>query len=206
MSLVLYFSLSHSRQGSKNKKIKINKIKINKKNHEYNQGRRKDIITSNTSTQTYIHYSLFPSKIKMSDTPRDDVPEWTGVLVTLLGSTIGSLICIAIYEVARRNPILAEVFDRRRISKPHRTPPPLMRNAIFEWLFLSTEAKYAEYSDLAFMREVILERRLQRHPEKRKGFFGGWCCVHSDRTFDNEGVDSFKSPTNSRIMEDEEVR
>lgn len=109
----------------------------------------------------------------MAETIEADDESWSEVLVTLTISTATSAIFLTIYEIARRNPSLIEVFDRRRITKPNRTPPPLLRNSILEWLFLSNDPNYAEYSDLAFMRDVIREKRKQRHPE-RYGFFKGW--------------------------------
>jgi hypothetical protein len=109
----------------------------------------------------------------MAETIEADDESWSEVLVTLTISTATSAIFLTIYEIARRNPSLIEVFDRRRTTKPNRTPPPLLRNSILEWLFLSNDPSYAEYSDLAFMRDVIREKRKQRHPERYR-FFKGW--------------------------------
>ena len=54
-------------------------------------------------------------------------------------------------------------------TKPTRTPPPLLRHSIFEWMYLSNDPDYVEYADLAHMGDVIKEKRRQRSPQK-KGF------------------------------------
>ena len=102
-----------------------------------------------------------------------DDESWSEVIVTLAISTATSAVFLTIYEVARRNPSLIEVFDRRRATKPNRTPPPLLRHSIFEWLFLSNDPDYSEYSDLAHMGDVIREKRRQRNP-KKQGFWSRW--------------------------------
>ena len=75
----------------------------------------------------------------MAETIQVDDESWSEVIVTLAISTATSAIFLSVYEIARRNPSLVEVFDRRRATKPNRTPPPLLRNSIFEWLFLSND-------------------------------------------------------------------
>ena len=99
-----------------------------------------------------------------------DDESWSEVIVTLAISTATSLAFLTIYEISRRNPSLIEVFDRRRATKPTRTPPPLLRHSIFEWMYLSNDPDYVEYADLAHMGDVIKEKRRQRSPQK-KGFF-----------------------------------
>ncbi len=91
----------------------------------------------------------------MAETIEADDESWTEVIVTLAISTTTSLFFLTTYEIARRNPTLIEVFDRRRATKPNRTPPPLIRNSIFEWLFLSNDPSYVEFADLSHMRDVI---------------------------------------------------
>ena len=116
----------------------------------------------------------------MAETIEEDDASWSEVIVTLAISTATSAVFLTIYEVARRNPTLIEVFDRRRATKPNRTPPPLLRFPIFEWLFLSNDPTYSEYSDLAHMRDVIQEKRKQRNPGK-SGLFGSWYSGSSKR-------------------------
>ncbi len=116
----------------------------------------------------------------MAETIEVDDESWSEVIVTLAMTTATSAVFLTIYEVARRSPTLIEVFDRRRATKPNRTPPPLLTNPIFEWLFLSNDPIYSEYSDLAHMRAVILEKRKQRNPGK-SGLFGSWYSGSSKR-------------------------
>ena len=91
-----------------------------------------------------------------------DDASWSEVQVTLIFTAATSAIFLTIFEIARRSPILYFVFDRRRATKPNRTPPPLLRNTIFEWMFVSNAPEYIAYSNLGHYRDVILERRRQR--------------------------------------------
>jgi hypothetical protein len=52
-----------------------------------------------------------------------------------------------IFEFGRRHPAVATVFDRRRQSNPNRTPPPLIKSRICEWLFLRTDPAYLLYAE-----------------------------------------------------------
>ena len=106
----------------------------------------------------------------MAENIEEDKASWAEVQVTFILTVGTSAIFLGIFEIARRSPVISSVFDRRRNSKPHRTPPPLLSTSIFEWLFLSSEPRYSEYSDLSHMRDVIQERRRQRNPG-RSGFF-----------------------------------
>ncbi len=104
----------------------------------------------------------------MAEKIEEDDPSWSEVQGALILTAATSAIFLSIFEIARRHPTLVgSVFDRRRTSKPNRTPPPLLRNALFEWLFLSNEPRYSEYSDLNHMRNVIVERRRQRDRVKK---------------------------------------
>ena len=91
-----------------------------------------------------------------------DDPSWDEVKVTLLFSGVTAAIFLTVFEVSRRSPAVLAVFDRRRSTRPHRTPPPLLRNFIFEWLFLNNDPVYTEYSDISDMRDVLKQRRVQR--------------------------------------------
>jgi len=108
----------------------------------------------------------------MAEQIEEDDASWSEVLATLALTGVTGAVFLTIFEVARRVPSLTEVFDRRRMTKPFRTPPPLLRNSIFEWLFLSTEPIYSEYSDLAHMGDVLKEKRRQRNPG-HAGIFSG---------------------------------
>ena len=123
----------------------------------------------------------------MAEQIETDKASWAEVQVTCILTLGTSAIFLAIFEIARRSPVISAVFDRRRNTKPHRTPPPLLSSSMFEWLFLSSEPRYSEFSDLSHMRDVIQERRRQRNPG-RSGFFS------SNRGSRDNG-DSGRSPT-----------
>ena len=91
-----------------------------------------------------------------------DDPSWDEVKVTLLFSGVTAAIFLTVFEVSRPSPAVLAVFDRRRSTRPHRTPPPLLRNFILEWLFLNNDPVYTEYSDISDMRDVLKQRRVQR--------------------------------------------
>jgi len=103
----------------------------------------------------WVGYALVLSELDYAsaqvgaDEPSPDVSTWAEIRVTTLFTLITATAFLAIFEFGRRNPAVAEVFDRRRASNPHRTPPPLMKNRglrIFEWVFLSTDPAYTEYA------------------------------------------------------------
>jgi hypothetical protein len=79
------------------------------------------------------------------------------------------VVFLVVFEFSRRTYAVATVFDRRRATKPNRTPPPLIRARYFEWLFLNTDPAYLEYSDMAHTREVIQERKRQQQSQTGKG-------------------------------------
>ncbi len=110
----------------------------------------------------------------MAETIEADDESWTEVIVTLAISTTTSLLFLTTYEIARRHPTLnLEVFDRRRVTKPNQTPPPLLRNSILEWMFVSNDWTYSEYADLAHMRDVIMEKRKQRREASGNNYGSG---------------------------------
>ena len=91
-----------------------------------------------------------------------DVATWDEIKVTALFTMVTSLLFLLIFELSRRKPSVAAVFDRRRSTKPTRTPPPLMHGRVFEWVFLSTDPAYLEYSAMVHEEAIIRERRRQR--------------------------------------------
>ena len=91
-----------------------------------------------------------------------DVSSWQEIRVTLLFTLLTSLVFLGLFEFCRRKPSVAAVFDRRRYFKPTRTPPPLIQSRYLEWLFLSADPAYSEYSEMVHARDVIRERRRQR--------------------------------------------
>ena len=96
----------------------------------------------------------------------EDVATWEEIKVTALFTMVTSLLFLLVFEYCRRKPSVAAVFDRRRSTKPTRTPPPLMTGAsgwrVFEWVFLSTDPAYLEYTAMVHEKAVIRERRRQR--------------------------------------------
>lgn len=116
----------------------------------------------------------------MAENIDPDDASWEEVKVALIFTAATSAVFLGIFEIARRNPAVSSVFDRRRNSKPHRTPPPLVRNSVFEWMFLSNEPRYSEYSDLSHMKDVILERRRQRNYHAKSGFFSSFIGGRDD--------------------------
>ena len=93
----------------------------------------------------------------------EDVATWGEIKVTTLFTMVTSLVFLLIFEFSRRKPSVAAVVDRRRSTKPTRTPPPLMSGGrIFEWVFLSTDPAYLEYSAMVHEEAIIKERRRQR--------------------------------------------
>lgn len=103
----------------------------------------------------------------MAEEIETDEASWEEIKVTFLFTAITASSFILVYEYSRRIPAVASVFDRRRATKPNRTPPPLMRSRLFEWLFLSTDPAYIEYSDMVHRRDVIKERRRQHAMAQR---------------------------------------
>lgn len=104
----------------------------------------------------------------MAEQIQADEASWNEVGVTLIFTGVTSAFLLSVFELARRNSVLQAVFDRRRKLRPHRTPPPLIRHSLLEWLFLSNEMRYSEYSDLSHMKDVLQERRRQRIAAKKK--------------------------------------
>eukprot|EP00563_Minutocellus_polymorphus_P011366 CAMPEP_0181061736 /NCGR_PEP_ID=MMETSP1070-20121207/22691_1 /TAXON_ID=265543 /ORGANISM="Minutocellus polymorphus, Strain NH13" /LENGTH=1460 /DNA_ID=CAMNT_0023141733 /DNA_START=161 /DNA_END=4540 /DNA_ORIENTATION=+ len=96
----------------------------------------------------------------------EDVATWEEIKVTAAFTLVTSLVFLVVFEVSRRKPSVAAVFDRRRSTKPTRTPPPLLvrggGRGVFEWVFLSTDPAYLEYTAMVHEGAVVRERRRQR--------------------------------------------
>ena len=96
----------------------------------------------------------------------EDVATWEEIKVTALFTMVTSLLFLIVFEYCRRRPSVAAVFDRRRSTRPTRTPPPLMTGSsgrrVFEWVFLSTDPAYLEYTAMVHEEAVIREWRRQR--------------------------------------------
>jgi hypothetical protein len=82
---------------------------------------------------------------QLSSSP--DSATWTGVRSSTYISLGTALIFMFIFEFGRRHPAVATVFDRRRQTNPNRTPPPLIKSRICEWLFLRTDPAYLLYAE-----------------------------------------------------------
>jgi len=99
----------------------------------------------------------------MAEEIEEDVATWDEIKVTTLFTAATSLAFLLVFEWSRRKPSVAAVFDRRRSTKPTRTPPPLLRGSrVFEWVFLSTDPAYVEYTAMVHEEAIIRERRRQR--------------------------------------------
>ena len=122
-----------------------------------------------TAMYRYHHHDEHTQRMLVEEM-EEDVATWEEIKVTALFTMVTSLAFLLIFELSRRKPSVAAVFDRRRATRPTRTPPPLMRSRIFEWVFLSTDPAYLEYSDMVHRRDCIRERRRQ---QTRSGTVGG---------------------------------
>jgi len=86
----------------------------------------------------------------MAETIEADNASWAEIKATSILTGLLAVVLTGIFEIARRNPAVSAVFDRRRGRYAHRTPPPLLRNTILEWLFLSNTDGYKEYAVLSY--------------------------------------------------------
>ena len=110
----------------------------------------------------FLDELLLPQRTLVEEI-EEDVATWGEIKVTALFTMVTSLVFLLVFEVSRRKPSVAAVFDRRRSTKPTRTPPPLMSGGrVFEWVFLSTDSAYLEYSAMVHEEAIIKERRRQR--------------------------------------------
>ncbi len=118
---------------------------------------------------------------------------WDAVKITSIISGSVGVLCLVLYELFRRDPIVRKYcYDRKRLTQPDRSPPPLMTSrslwrgydedsennssamcrvscckvcpAILELVFLNLSKQYIQYSRAA--NEARIER------EKR----GVYCC------------------------------
>jgi hypothetical protein len=96
---------------------------------------------------------------QLSSSP--DSATWTGILSSTYISLGTALIFMFIFEFGRRHPAVAAVFDRRRQTNPHRTPPPLIKSRICEWLFLRTDPAYLLYAEKLDEKDKERRRKQQ---------------------------------------------
>mmetsp|Transcript_26962 Transcript_26962/g.56923 ORF Transcript_26962/g.56923 Transcript_26962/m.56923 type:complete len:1388 (-) Transcript_26962:191-4354(-) len=143
---------------------------------------------------------------------------WDSVRVIGLVALFIGGICLVCYEIFRRDPIIGKYcFDRKRLSRPDRTPPPLMLSrslwrggeggtaaqctwgcrvlpALFELVFLTLDENYVKYAERA--NKARLER-------ESKGFYkccaAGWYhnnCINTrkrDYKYDNDDIGTERS-------------
>lgn len=95
---------------------------------------------------------------QLSSSP--DSATWTGVRSSTYISLGTALIFMFIFEFGRRHPAVATVFDRRRQTNPNRTPPPLIKSRICEWIFLRTDPAYLLYAEKLDKKDK--ERRMKQ--------------------------------------------
>ncbi|KAL7445542.1 hypothetical protein ACHAXH_007831 [Discostella pseudostelligera] len=142
---------------------------------------------------------------------------WDAVKVTSIISGSVALFCLVLYELYRRDPIVRKYcYDRKRLTQPDRSPPPLMisrslwrgcddaennknndascrisccRNcpAILELVFLNLSAQYIQYSRAADEARIEREKR-GAYTCCRADWYHRNCCSNYGKVYgDNEG-------------------
>ena len=124
-----------------------------------------DSLKSNTLFQDAISVSRM-QKQKVPDTPSESpsgsptlVPStqptftyltaddtWEALINSIMITSCAAIMLLTIFEICRRQPIVADVFDRRRSTKPYSTPPPLMKQTYYEWLRVNTSPGYTVWA------------------------------------------------------------
>jgi hypothetical protein len=102
---------------------------------------------------------------------------WASIRVTAMVSTLTMVALIILFEVGRRSYTLRDIFDRKRETRPGRTPPKLLSGAgkgplgwlkyVGEYLFIDGYC-YKEYSDYARQVQEDNERREEERASKRR--------------------------------------
>jgi len=103
------------------------------------------------------------SESQLTSSP--DSATWTGVITSTYISLGTAAIFMFVFEFGRRNKAVAAVFDRRRQTNVHRTPPPLIKSRLCEWLFLRTDPAYLHYAEKAAEKET--ERKKQFESQRK---------------------------------------
>lgn len=103
------------------------------------------------------------SESQLSSSP--DSATWTGVITSTYISLGTAAVFMFVFEFGRRNKAVAAVFDRRRQTNMHRTPPPLIKSRLCEWLFLRTDPAYLHYAEKAAEKEA--ERKKQFESQRK---------------------------------------
>ena len=93
------------------------------------------------------------------DEDRLDIDTWDEIRSAFLVGLISMMILLTIYEVFRRIPRFAILYDKRRLYAPERTPTRLMKSrslssnvkccklpALFEFLFFTFDDSYIRYA------------------------------------------------------------
>jgi len=94
---------------------------------------------------------------------------WASIRVTAMVSALTMLALISLYEFGRRSPKLRDIFDRKRETRPGRTPPKLLSGSgplemiyyMGEYIFVDGYV-YKEYAKYARWRQEEDEARQQK--------------------------------------------
>jgi hypothetical protein len=155
--------------------------------------------------------------IVKSNELQSELAIWDAVKVTSIISGSVALFCLVLYELYRRDPIVRKYcYDRKRLTQPDRSPPPLMisrslwrgcddaennknndascrisccRNcpAILELVFLNLSAQYIQYSRAADEARIEREKR-GAYTCCRADWYHRNCCSNYGKVYgDNEG-------------------
>lgn len=137
---------------------------------------------------------------------------WGAVKLTSMISGSVALFCLVLYELFRRDPIVRKYcYDRKRLTQPDRSPPPLMTSrslwrghdddtdknnyivkcqgccfpAILELVFLNLSKQYIQYSRAANEARIEREKR-GVYTCCRVDWYHRNCCSNYGRTHGEE--------------------
>ena len=157
-----------------------------------------DVDSHDDDRRQHRHLQIEEECIVKSTQLQSELEIWNAVMVTSIISGSVALLCLVLYELFRRDPIVRKYcYDRKRLTQPDRSPPPLMTSrslwrgydddsennhhhtrcrsscgkvcpAILELVFLNLSKQYVQYSRAA--NEARIER------EKR----GVYTCCRTD--------------------------
>ena len=173
-------------------------IKINNDHHHHH-----DVINDQEYQFRYLQIQCGINSTTTEST--ELLPTWQAIQTTTYIAAAVAFLCLLGYELFRRDPIIGKyVYDRKRLTQPGRSPPPLMlsrslwrgyddddedeergkkhqslcckvRPAILELLFLNLDKNYIRYSRAA--DEARKERERRGYYECcRTGCFHNNCC------------------------------
>ncbi|KAL7559376.1 hypothetical protein ACA910_008001 [Epithemia clementina (nom. ined.)] len=97
---------------------------------------------------------------------------WRGIYVSLVITVWQVVLMLTLFEACRRSSTFGHVYDRRRLQRPTRTPPPLMQQRLWccEWWNLRlTDPHYQQMSKQeAWQRQVLQQEQEQREQQQQQ--------------------------------------